>query len=100
MPYSWSDRRSSNIRFAQQHRVFRCVQICTFGDGVQGKGSPSPAASIEKPQHSLIPVFFPAQETLHGLCAEMRMKFSAGFLQWEPSEASRGYESYRQTRDV
>jgi len=28
------------------------------------------------------------------------MKFSAGFLQWEPSEASRGYEFYRQTRDV
>jgi len=28
------------------------------------------------------------------------MKFSAGFLQWEPSEASRGYESYGQTRDV
>jgi hypothetical protein len=30
----------------------------------------------------------------------LRMKFSAGFLQWEPSEASRGYESNRQTRDV
>jgi hypothetical protein len=28
------------------------------------------------------------------------MKFSAGFLQWEPSEASCGYEFNRQTRDV
>jgi len=28
------------------------------------------------------------------------MKFSAGFLQWEPSEASRGYEFNRQTCDV
>jgi hypothetical protein len=28
------------------------------------------------------------------------MKFSAGFLQWEPSEAFRGYEFNGQTRDV
>ena len=28
------------------------------------------------------------------------MKFSAGFLQWKSSEASRGYEFYGQTRDV
>jgi hypothetical protein len=28
------------------------------------------------------------------------MKFSAGFLQWEPSEACRGYEFYGQTHDV
>ena len=28
------------------------------------------------------------------------MKFSAGFLQWEPSGASRDYEFYRPTRDV
>jgi hypothetical protein len=28
------------------------------------------------------------------------MKFSAGFLQWEPSETSCGYEFNRQTRDV
>jgi len=34
------------------------------------------------------------------LCAEMRMKFSAGFLEWKLSEASRGYESNRPTCDV
>ena len=34
------------------------------------------------------------------VCKWLRMKFSAGFLQWEPSEASRGYEFYGQTRDV
>jgi hypothetical protein len=41
-----------------------------------------------------------AATTLHILCEWLRMKFSAGFLQWEPSEASRGYELNRQTRDV
>jgi hypothetical protein len=40
------------------------------------------------------------QKNSHRLCEWLRMKFSAGFLQWEPPEASRGYESYRQTRDV
>jgi hypothetical protein len=61
--------------FAQQCRLVGSVQICVFGDGVQGKG------------------------TLHILCEWLRMKFSAGFLQWEPSEAC-GYECKRQTRDV
>ena len=76
------------------------MQICVFGDRVQGKGRPSPASAIEKPLDGLISAFFRAQESLHRLCAEMRMKFSAGFLQWEPSEASRGYEFYGQTHDV
>ena len=44
--------------------------------------------------------YFSAATTLHILCEWLRMKFSAGFLQWEPSEASRGYEFNRQTRDV
>ena len=44
-PYSWSDRRNSNIRFPQQQRFFRCVQIRGFGDGVQGKGAPFPCIS-------------------------------------------------------
>ena len=36
-PYSWSGCKNSNIGFAQQHNFFGCVQICVFGDGVQGK---------------------------------------------------------------
>ena len=43
---------------------------------------------------------FGGDNATHTLCEWLRMKFSAGFLQWEPSEASRCYESYRQTRDV
>ena len=99
-PYSWSDRGNSNRGFAQQRSLFGCVQICVFGDGVQGKGRPSPASAIEKLEDGLISVFFQAQESLRRLCELMRMKFSAGFLQWELSGASRGYESYRPTRDV
>ena len=74
-----------NIGFSQQHRLFRCVEICVFGDGVQGKGRPSPASAIEKPQDGLISVFFRQRKDLHWLCKRMRMKVSAGFLQWEPS---------------
>src|ERR1700692_4742726 len=44
--------------------------------------------------------YFSAATTLHILCEWLRMKFSAGFLQWEPSEASCGYEFNRPTRDV
>jgi len=44
-PYSWSDRRDPNIGFSQQRSLFRCVQICVFGDGVQGKGAPFPCIS-------------------------------------------------------
>ena len=99
-PYSWSDRRNSKVGFAQQHSLFGCVQICVFGDGVQGKGYPSPASAIEKPSSWSDIGSLPGTGTLRRLWAEMRMKFSAGFLQWEPSEASRGYESNRPTRDV
>ena len=55
---------------------------------------------MEKPQDGLISVLLQTEGTLRRLCAEMWMKFSASFLQWEPSEASRGYESKGQTRDV
>jgi magnesium chelatase family protein len=54
---------------------------------------PSPASAIEKPQDGLLSVFFQAQKTLRRLCERMRMKFSVGFLEWEPTEAPRGYES-------
>jgi hypothetical protein len=47
-PYSWSARGNSKAGFAQQRSLFGSVQICVFGDGVQGKGCPSPAAAIEK----------------------------------------------------
>jgi hypothetical protein len=35
--------------FAQQRGLLGSVQICVVGDGVQGKGSPSPASAIQKP---------------------------------------------------
>ena len=41
-----------------------------------------------------------AETMLSTVCEWLRMKFSAGFLQWEPTEASRGYEFYGPTRDV
>ena len=86
--------------FAQQCRLVGSVQICVFGDGVQGKGSPSPASAMEKPGSNRISRFSQVQKKWHRLCEWLRMKFSAGFLQWEPSEASCGYEFNRQTRDV
>jgi hypothetical protein len=61
-PYSWSDRRDSDIGFAQQHGFFECVQICVFGDGVQGKGRPFPCSSnTEAPERSDF-CFFPGTE--------------------------------------
>jgi len=59
-PYSWSDRGNSNIGFAQQRRLYRCVQICIFGDGVQGKGRPSPASAIQKSQRRAHFCFLPS----------------------------------------
>jgi hypothetical protein len=59
-PYSWSDRGNSNIGFAQQGRLYRCVQICIFGDGVQGKGRPSPASAIQKSQRRAHFCFLPS----------------------------------------
>src|SRR5215831_6918377 len=93
-------RRDPNIGFAQQQKLFGCVQICVFGEGVEGKGRASPASALEKPEDGLVSVLFPAQKTLRRLCAEMGMKFSAGFRQGEPLEVSRGYESNRPTRAV
>jgi len=49
LPYSDLARRDYEMGFAQQCRLVRSVQICVFGDGVQGKGSPSPASAIKKP---------------------------------------------------
>jgi hypothetical protein len=82
--------------FAQQCGLVGSVQICVFGDEVQGKGNPSPASAMEKPGSHLLG----GDNGTHTLCEWLRMKFSAGFLQWEPSEASRGYEFNRPTRDV
>jgi hypothetical protein len=98
-PYSWSDGRDANIGFSQQHSLFRCVQICVFGDGVQGKGTPFPCISNREPQDGRRSIFIQAQETLRVFCERMRMKFSAGFLQWEPSRRP-AVKSNRPTRDV
>ena len=86
--------------FAQQCGLVGSVEICVFGDGVQGKGIPSPASAMEKPGVVGFRHRFGGDNATHILCEWLRMKFSAGFLQWEPSEASRGYEFNGRTRDV
>src|SRR5260370_9229904 len=48
-PYSYLARRNYEMGFAQQCCLVGSVQICVIGDGVQGKGSPSPASAIQKP---------------------------------------------------
>ena len=48
-PYSSLARRDYEMGFAQQCGLVGSVQICVVGDGVQGKGSPSPASAIQKP---------------------------------------------------
>jgi hypothetical protein len=55
---------------------------------------------MEKPGIVGFRHLFGGDNPTHTLCEWLRMKFSAGFLQWEPSEASRGYEFNRPTRDV
>jgi hypothetical protein len=41
-------RRNYEMGFAQQCGLVGPVQICVVGDGVQGKGSASPASAIQK----------------------------------------------------
>src|ERR1700675_3258633 len=48
-PYSDLARRNCEMGFAQQCGLVGSVQICVVGDGVQVKGSPSPASAMEKP---------------------------------------------------
>jgi hypothetical protein len=67
--------------------------------GCRGRGA-LPLHQQYRNQASSDFAYFSAATTLHILCEWLRMKFSAGFLQWEPSEAFRGYEFNRQTRDV
>jgi hypothetical protein len=67
--------------------------------GCRGRGA-LPLHQQYRNQASWDFAYFSAMTTLHILCEWLRMKFSAGFLEWEPSEASCGYEFYRQTRDV
>ena len=56
-------------------------------------GAPSPASSMEKLPHHGGRILCQRRKMRVALCEWLRMKFSAGFLQWKPSEASRGYES-------
>jgi len=65
-----------------------------------GEGAAFPCISNREAARWSEIYFHPGTETLRELRERMRMKFSAGFLQWEPSEAFRGYEFNRQTRDV
>jgi hypothetical protein len=58
-----------------------------------GRKHLSLASAIKKPREAAISVFTQAQKTPHCLREGMRIKVSGGFLQWNPSEASRGYES-------
>jgi hypothetical protein len=84
--------------FAQQCYPVGPVQICVFGD--EGAGEGSPTSLMEKLCRLGLGVLSVQSKDGAALCEWLRMKFSAGFLQWEPTEASRGYESYRQTHDV
>jgi hypothetical protein len=76
-----------------------CANLRFRGWGA-GEGEPFPCISKYRSPAASDFSYFSAATTLPILCEWLRMKFSAGFLQWEPSEASRCYESYRQTRAV
>src|SRR5215467_2348309 len=79
-PYSWSDRRNHDIGFAQPCRVLWSVHICVFGDGVQGKGRPSPASSMKKLSIVDVALFGQRKRIRVALCEWLRMKFCAGLL--------------------
>jgi hypothetical protein len=76
-----------------------CANLRFRGWGA-GEGEPFPCISNTETPASSDFTYFSAATTLYILCEWLRMKFSAGFLQWEPSEAFRGYEFNRPTRDV
>jgi hypothetical protein len=84
--------------FAQQAYPVGPVQICVFGDEGARKGSPT--SLLEKLCRFRAWCSLRTKKDGAALCEWLRMKFSAGFLQWEPTEAARGYESNRPTRDV
>ena len=65
--------------FAQQCGLVGSVQICVFGDGVQGKGSPSPASAMEKPGIVGFRNLFGGDNATHTLCEWLRMKFLLAF---------------------
>ena len=85
--------------FAQQCGLVGSVQICVVGDGVQGKGIPSPASAIQKPGSVGFRLLFCSDDAAHpvGMVADE-------VFCWLPTmgaaEASCGYESNGQTRDV
>src|SRR5260370_39696041 len=53
--------------FAQQCCLVGFVQICVVGDGVQGKGIPSPASAIQKPGVVGFRLLFRADSAAHAV---------------------------------
>jgi len=83
-----------------QYSPLGSVHICDFGDGGAGEGATFPRIGHGEAVPVRASCSLRTEKDGAALCEWLRMKFSAGFLQWEPSEASRGYESYRPTHDV
>ena len=86
--------------FAQQCCLVGSVQICVVGDGVQGKGSPSPASAIQKPGVVGFRLLFRADSAAHTVRMVADEVFCRLPKNGSRQKASRGYEFYRQTRDV
>jgi hypothetical protein len=66
-PYSYLARRNYEMGFAQQCCLVGSVQICVVGDGVQGKGIPSPASAIQKPGGGGFRLLFRADSADHAV---------------------------------
>jgi hypothetical protein len=86
--------------FAQQCCLVGSVQICVIGDGVQGKGSPSPASAIQKPGVVGFRLLFRADSAAHTVRMVADEVFCRLPKNGSRQKASCGYEFYRQTRDV
>lgn len=86
--------------FAQQCRLVRSVQICVFGDGVQGKGSPSPASAIQKRGIVGFRLLFCSDNAAHPVRMVADEVFCRLAKNGSRQKASCGYEFYHQTRDV
>ena len=99
-PYSYLARRNYEMGFAQQCCLVGSVQICVIGDGVQGKGSPSPASAIQKLGVVGFRLLFRADSAAHTVRMVADEVFCRLPKDRSRQKASCGYEFYRQTRDV
>ena len=86
--------------FAQQCRLVGSVQICVFGDGVQGKGIPFPCISNGEAREQSDFSFLTGTEKVAPTVRMVADEVFCWLPTMEPSEASCGYEFNRQTRDV